>query len=130
MTETETTSNEKKSLSLAALILSLIGLSCAFFSGWRTIGGVLGIFGIIVAGYSMTRTRGATGNRSMAVWAIIASVLAAGVAGYFLFMQPVPPVLNDVDALPPELTDSSRLQNDQDASVNRLKNLIDTTEQK
>jgi hypothetical protein len=129
MTETETTSNEKKSLSLAAFILSLIGLFCAFFSGWRTIGGVLGILGIIVAGYSITRTRGATGNRGMAVSAIIASVLALGIAGYFLFVKPAPPIIKDV-ALPPELTDSSSLRQDEDASVNQLKNLIDTSEQK
>jgi predicted PurR-regulated permease PerM len=128
MTETETTRNEKISLSLAALILSLIGLFCALFDGWRIIGMVLSALGIIVAAYSMTRLQGARGSRRMSVAAIITALVAGGIAAWFLFIEPKPPVIQDRDILPSELTDSASLQRDQEESVNQLKNLIDTSQ--
>lgn len=129
MTE-ESSSNryEKKSLSLAALILALIGLTCAFLHGWRITGMVLSIFALVVSIYSINKSKATGKHNVLTIPAIIAAIIGTLVSAYFIFVMPrleYPP--GNEHRIPQELTDSASIR-DQDQSKDLLKNIIDTSQ--
>jgi hypothetical protein len=116
--------NERRSLALSALIMSLVALLCAFIVGWRQFALVVAGLALAVAVFVTTKVKHPGVSRKRALFAIIFSLAAAAVAGYYLSRI----VDTDPDAVPGELHDTSVTAPD-DGTMDRLRMSMDSTQQ-
>ena len=114
--------NERRGLALAALIMSLVALLCAFIIGWRIFALVVAGAALVVAVFVMTRVQRAGRSRTMSLLAIIFSLAAAALAGYYLSKavdeepREVPSELHDSSAVPPDDETLDKLRMSMDSS--------------
>ena len=110
---------------MAALIMSLVALLCAFIVGWRIFSIVIAGVAFIVGVFVLTKVRHAGPSKTMSVSALVFAVIAAAFAGYFISVsRPDDGTQSDI---PAELHDSAAAAPAQ-STLDRLKNSMDTTQ--
>ena len=117
------TPNERRSLSLAALIMSLVALLCAFIEGWRIFAIVVAVAALIVALFVLISVRRKGKSRSMSVAAIIISIVAGLASGYFLSQL----VAAGAPSIPAELHDTAA-EAPGEETLERLRMNMDSTQ--
>jgi hypothetical protein len=119
-----TTRNERRSMALSALIMSLVSLFCAFISEWRTFSIVVSGAAFIVSVFVLTKVRHAGPSKSMSVSALIISIIAAACSVYFLTrinaeekaQNEIPAELHDSSVTAPDKSTLDRLNSSMDSS--------------
>lgn len=117
------TRNERRSLALAALIMSLVALLCAFIEYWRIFAIVVAGAALMVALFVISRVRRKGRSVNMSVASIIIALCAAFAAGYFLSQL----VAGDTSAVPPELHDTAS-EPPNEETMERLRRNMDSTQ--
>jgi hypothetical protein len=78
---------ERKGMSLAALIIALVGLFCVFIPHWKSLSAACAILAIVLAVYCISRTKRPGGRARMALWALAAGILGLLLFCYFLLTR-------------------------------------------
>ena len=90
---------ERKGLALAALIISLAAVFCAFIPGWKIFAASCAVVSIAVAVFCIAKAKRPGSRARLALWALGFGILAILVIGYFLLTRPGPtegtPVINE-----------------------------------
>jgi hypothetical protein len=128
MDRDRTQTNERKGLALSGLIMGIVGLICAFFTGWRNFCMVISLAGLIVSVYCLRKAIKAKAAKGLATPGILFSIGGLIAASYYLFFDArVHLPEHAATEIPQELRDSASTA-DQDNSLDQLKNIIDTTQ--
>ena len=121
-TSIEPTRDERRSLALSALIMSLVAMFCAFITGWRIFSIVVAGASLIVACFILLSVRHKGRSRRMSFIAIIASFCAVAFSWYFLAnMAPF-----DAGTMPSELHGEAAAP--AEATLEKLRRGMDSTQ--
>lgn len=108
---------------MAAMIMALVAVLCAFITGWRIFSIVVAAAALVVALFVLSKVRHKGRSRTMSFIAILAALLAFGSSGYFLSSaaektSQVPPELHDNPVAEPEEVTLDRLRQSMDSTQN------------
>jgi hypothetical protein len=120
-----TTQDERRSMALASLIISIVALLCSFMGGWRVFSIAIAGTAFIVGVFVLTKVRRPGPSKSMSVVSVVISIVAAALACYFLATARAE---QEAQAeIPAELHDSAASTPDE-STLDRLKNSMDTAQ--
>jgi hypothetical protein len=121
-TRGNTTRDERRSLGLSALIMSIAALLCAFMLSWRIFSIAMAGVAFIVSIFVLTKVRHKGPSKTMSLLALVISLIAAAASCYFLTEIRRE---EQREEIPSELRDS--LSTDEN-TLDRLRNSMDTTQ--
>jgi thiol:disulfide interchange protein len=121
------TKNERRSLSLAAFIISVTALISSVIAEWHLFAIVIGVIALIVALFVIFTTHRAARGRGLCFFAICMAVAAASLSAYELAKR-YNAVDDPVSTVPAELRDTSPRETEN--ALDKLKNAMDSTGKK
>jgi hypothetical protein len=128
MEENISSKNERKGMALSGFIISIIGLICAFIPGWRMFGLIVSSVGLGVSIYALMRAKKTNSAGGLTIPGIIFAIAGIGISLYMHYGRAIDNENTPTEnAIPQELHDSVN-EEDRDQSLDKLKNLIDTSQ--
>ena len=127
MEERTNPAKENYSVALSGLIIGAVSLICAFIPAWRLFAVVLGIVGLIVSIFALSRAKSVHSKKARAVAGICLSIAGIAAAGIILYTMPAVKENMGAEPVPVELQDTAVMEEDHNNALEKLQGITDST---
>jgi uncharacterized membrane protein len=128
MEEKVNPAKENYAVALSGMIMGALATLCAFMPAWRTFALILGLISLIICIFSLARSGASHSKKTRAVVGLCCAVVAIVVSAFYLYRGPGQYLKNSLNEMPPELTDSSAIEQDNASSLQKLQGLTDSSD--